>query len=130
MKILLAVAAGGAIGASARYLFLGRVAHLVGPHGLAGIPVGILAANAIGSLAMGVLVELTALTWSPSPELRAFLAVGVLGAFTTFSSFSLEAVLLFERHALWQFGAYVITSVVFSITGLLAGMWAVRWLMT
>lgn len=130
MKMLLAVAAGGAVGAGARYLLVGPLAHLAGPHGLAGIPVGILAVNTLGSLTMGALVEATALAWSPPPELRAFLVVGVLGAFTTFSSFALEAVVLLERQAPWQSGAYVAASVVLSIAGLLAGMGAIRWLLT
>jgi CrcB protein len=130
MKMLLAVAAGGAVGAVARHLFVGQVGHLVGPHGAAGVPVGILAANVAGSLVMGALVETMALAWSPGGALRAFLTVGLLGAFTTFSTFSLEAAVLLERHAIAHAAGYVLASVILSIAALFAGMWGVRWLLT
>ena len=75
---------------------------------------------------MGVLVETSALVWSPSPELRAFLTVGLLGAFTTFSTFSLEVVLLYERGQMLLAGAYVASSVVLAVGGLFAGLALVR----
>ena len=83
MRIPLAVAAGGAIGASARYLLVGGLGRVLGP----GFPMGTRAANALGSFMIGVLIEVTALVWPPSPELRALLVVGVLGSFTTVSAF-------------------------------------------
>jgi CrcB protein len=130
MNMLLAVAAGGALGAVGRHLFAAQIGHLVGPHGIAGVPVGILATNVVGSFVMGVLAETMALVWSPSGELRAFLTVGLLGAFTTFSTFSLEAALLVERHLTLQAAAYMLASVGLSIAGLFAGMWGMRWLLT
>lgn len=118
MRIPLAVAAGGAVGAVARYLLTG----LFGPWSGGGIPLGTLAANGIGSFLLGVFIEVTALVWSPSPELRALLAVGLMGAFTTFSTFSLETVLLFEQGDAGLAALYVLLSVVLSLAGLFAGM--------
>lgn len=118
MRIALAVAAGGAIGASARYLLVGGLDHWLG----AGFPMGTLAVNALGSFMMGVLIEVTALVWSPSPELRAFLVVGVLGSFTTVSAFSLDVLVLFERGAGGLAGLYLAASVTLSLAGIYAGM--------
>ncbi len=118
MRIPLAVAAGGAIGASARYLLVGGLDHWLG----AGFPMGTLAVNALGSFMLGVLIEVTALVWSPAPELRALLVVGVLGSFTTVSAFSLDALVLFERGAGGLAGLYLAASVTPSLAGIYAGM--------
>lgn len=122
MKILLAVAAGGALGAVGRYLVMSQVGHWFGH----GFPYGTLVVNVLGSLVMGLLVEAWALVWSPSPELRALLAVGVLGAFTTFSTFSLDTVVLYQRGALLSVGFYIAGSVVLSVAGLVAGLYLGR----
>ena len=122
MRIALAVAAGGAIGASARYLLVGGLGLWLG----AGFPVGTLAVNALGSFMMGVLIEVTALVWSPSPELRALLVVGVLGSFTTVSAFSLDVLALFERGAGGLAGLYLAASVTLSLAGIYAGMRLLR----
>ncbi|MCH8038124.1 MAG: CrcB family protein [Proteobacteria bacterium] len=122
MRIALAVAAGGAIGASARYLLVGGLGLWLG----AGFPVGTLAVNALGSFMMGVLIEVTALVWSPSPELRALLVVGVLGSFTTVSAFSLDVLVLFERGAGGLAGLYLAASVTLSLAGIYAGMRLLR----
>ncbi len=122
MRIPLAVAAGGAIGASARYLLVGGLDPWLG----AGFPMGTLAANAIGSFMIGPLIEVTALVWSPAPELRALLAVGVLGSFTTVSGFSLDVLVLFERGAGGLAGLYLAASVTLSLAGIHAGMRLLR----
>ena len=117
MTALLLVAAGGAIGASCRYalgVWLGRL-------DLAGVPIPVLAANVAGSLLMGLLVAALALRGG-GEAWRLFAAVGLLGGFTTFSSFSLEAVLLWERGEGAAALAYVAASVVLSIGGLIAGL--------
>lgn len=130
MQMILAVGAGGFLGAVARYLLVSRIGHVLGPNGVAGLPVGILAVNILGSLLMGMLVSVLALAWSPPAALRALLSVGVLGAFTTFSTFSLEAVTLIERGAWSQAAVYVLGSVLLSVLGLLAGLWGMRWLLS
>ncbi len=122
MRIPLAVAAGGAIGASARYLLVGGLDHWLG----AGFPMGTLAANATGSFMIGALIEVTALVWSPAPELRALLVVGVLGSFTTVSAFSLDVLVLFERGASGLAGLYLAASVTLSLAGIHAGMRLLR----
>ncbi|MEN5118565.1 fluoride efflux transporter CrcB [Luteimonas sp. TWI662] len=89
-------------------------------------PYGTLCINVVGSLLMGVVVGWFAARSGLSPSLRLFLMTGVLGGFTTFSAFSLEAALLYERGQLGLAVAYVLASVVLSIGGLFAGMALVR----
>ncbi|MEM7226618.1 MAG: fluoride efflux transporter CrcB [Pseudomonadota bacterium] len=126
MKLLLAVAAGGALGAVGRYLVASQIGHWLGT----GFPYGTLTVNVVGSFVMGALIEVMAIAWSPSPELRAFLVVGVLGAFTTFSTFSLDVMLLVERHQTWASFLYVIASVCLSVGGLFAGLRLTRLILT
>jgi len=118
MRLHLAVAAGGALGAVSRYAFTAVVGSLFQP----GFPVGTLAANVAGSFLIGAVVEVLALVWSPSEAMRAFLVVGVLGAFTTFSAFSLEAVGLLQQGSVGAAMAYILASVFFSLVGVFAGM--------
>ena len=122
MQTLLIVAGGGALGAVARYLVYVAAGHLLG----AGFPFGTLIVNIAGSFVMGALAEIMALVWSASNEARLFLAVGFLGAFTTFSTFSLDFVVLYERGRLLLCALYVGVSVVGSIGALFAGMWLFR----
>ena len=126
MKMFLAVALGGAIGASGRYLVAHHALRLMGPN----FPWGTLAVNIIGSFVMGLLVELMALKISVSPEVRAFLVTGLLGGFTTFSAFSLEVAVLIERHANGLASIYLLASVLCSVGGLFAGLWLIRALVT
>jgi CrcB protein len=118
----IAVGFGGALGAMARY-GVGVAAVRALGHGF---PVGVLSVNIFGSFLMGVFVVLAAqrgLTgWAP------FVMTGVLGGFTTFSAFSLEAVTLYERGELTQAGLYVGLSVVLSIGGLVLGLLITRML--
>ncbi len=118
MRIPIAVTLGGALGALARYLMVGRIEHWLG----AGFPYGTLTANVLGSFLMGVLIELMALVWSPSQELRALLTVGLLGSFTTFSGLSLETLLLIGGGAPGLAALYMLASVVLSLIGIFAGM--------
>ena len=71
---------------------------------------------------MAALVEVFAAAWSPSQAVRAFLTVGCLGAFTTFSTFSMETVLLVERGETGQAVIYALASVVLSVLGFFAGL--------
>ncbi len=122
MRIPIAVALGGALGALGRYLMVDRVELWLG----AGFLYGTLTANVLGSFLMGVMIELMLRVWSPSPELRAMLAVGVLGSFTTFSGLSLNTLLLFEAGAPGQAALYALASVALSLIGIFAGMRLVR----
>ena len=122
MNVILAVAAGGALGAVGRHFVNMAAVHLFGT----AFPWGTLAVNVAGSFIMGLIIELSALVWSPGLQLRAFLTVGVLGAFTTFSAFSLDVAVLYERGAFLQAAAYVLLSVVLSITALFAALALVR----
>lgn len=122
MKTILAIAAGGALGALGRHFLAYQVNALMGQ----GFPWGIFVCNVVGSFAMGVLVETSALVWSPSPEMRAFLAVGILGAFTTFSTFSLDIALLLERGDMLKAALYVTASVLCGVIGLFAGLILIR----
>ena len=126
MKMMLYIAGGGAIGAVFRYLVMIRVGQMVSEH----LPYGTVVVNVIGSFILGALIEYLALVWSPSEEVRAFLVVGILGAFTTFSAFSLDAVVLLERGNYAQAGWYIAGSVVLSIAALFAGMMLFRQILT
>lgn len=120
MTRFLLVAAGGALGAMARY-GLGVAAGRLAPN--AAWPWGTFAANVIGGLAMGLLVGWLALRGGTQQEMvRLFAAVGVLGGFTTFSSYSLEAVLMIERRDYGMAAAYVVGSVVLAIAALFVGL--------
>ena len=130
MSSLLYVALGGAIGASCRHLF-GTLALRVSGSGFA---YGTMGVNVLGSFAMGVLVAWLALRGNASenmPEnmnenMRLFLGVGVLGGFTTFSAFSLDAIMMFEKKAYGPFVGYVGGSVVLSLIALLCGLVVAR----
>ena len=122
MKLIVAVAAGGAVGAVARYMTMSAVGVMLG----VGFPWSTLAVNVIGSFILGLLVETMALFWSPGEALRAFMVVGVLGAFTTFSTFSLDVAVLYERGEFAAIAAYLIASFVLSVGALFAGLALVR----
>jgi len=122
VSTVLVVAAGGALGAVARYLMMAGVGMWLG----AGFPYGTLAVNVLGSIIFGALVEMMALVWNIGGDLRAFLVIGILGSFTTFSTFSLDAVVLFHRGDLVGTALYVLGSVVLAVVGFMAGIAAVR----
>ena len=125
MKLILAIAAGGALGAVARHQVSATVMRLTG----AGFPWGTVAVNVVGSFLMGVLIELMAQRLNVGMELRAFLTVGFLGAFTTFSTFSLDFATLFERGAGMAALGYAGISVVLAIVALFAGLAVMRFLL-
>ena len=120
---ILLVGAGGAFGSICRYLL-----GIASMRGLgASWPYGTYAANIIGGLLMGALVS--TLAWrggADQEKFRLLLAVGVLGGFTTFSSFSLETALMIERRAYAQAALYSLSSVVLSVAALFAGLLLVR----
>lgn len=122
MNMILAVAAGGAIGSVARYLTVLWMGRLLG----ADYPWGTLSVNVVGGLCMGLLAGLGAHAWQLSPELRTFLMTGILGGFTTFSAFSLDVALLWERGETVAALAYAAASVLLSVGALFGGLWAAR----
>lgn len=120
--MVLSVAAGGAVGAVGRYVVMSWTGHWLGH----GFPYGTLLVNVVGSFVLAALIESMALVWSPSQEIRAFLVVGTLGAFTTFSAFSLDVVTLVQRGEVWAAGWYVLVSVALSLGGFLGGLSLMR----
>lgn len=122
MQALLAVAAGGMFGAVLRYAVNVAAMKLAGP----GFPLGTMIVNIAGSFAMGALVALMAHSWSVSQEVRLFLAVGLLGSFTTFSTFSLDVYTLYERQAYGLLAFYALGSFALSLFGLVLGLAVVR----
>lgn len=122
MSQILAIAAGGSIGAVLRYLMSAGVHNWLGR----GFPYGTLTVNVVGSLAMGLLYELFLQRLSVSPEIRAVLLVGFLGAFTTFSTFSIETINLIEQGFLIKAITNVLLSVVLCILAAWCGLQIVR----
>lgn len=116
---LLSVAFGGAIGASARYLTGLAAARLFG----AGFPIGTISVNVIGSFLMGAMFVALAQSGEKS---SAFLMTGVLGGFTTFSAFSLDAFQLYEKGEVAMAAIYVVASVLLSVLALIAGILLAR----
>ena len=118
MKMILSIALGGALGALSRHVIGHMVAERLGRD----FPYGTLTVNVVGSFLMGFLVIALASRFDASPELRGFLAVGVLGGFTTFSAYSLEIALLFERGAMQMSLLYAFLSVILAVGALFGGM--------
>ena len=118
LKILFAVAIGGALGAMIRYVLMSGIGHFI--H--AGFPYSTLVVNVVGSFALGLLTEVIAHNWTLGQEFKSFLLVGMLGSFTTFSAFSQDVVFLIESGELSSAALYITLSVVLSIAGVFAGM--------
>ena len=116
--VWIAIALGGAIGAMARHAVSRIFMQLFGPN----FPWGTLCVNIVGSFAMGIIIAWFATREFTTPALRAFLTVGILGAFTTFSTFSLDVVTLYRDRTIIDAGGYLVASVVLSILGLLLGL--------
>ncbi len=114
------------LGAMGRHLISGQVMRWAG----GGFPWGTLTVNVVGSFLLGLLVEYLAQRWPATQEIRGFLVVGVLGGFTTFSAFSLDAVLLLERGSLIPAFAYIGGNVLLSIGGMFAGLLLFRQVLT
>jgi CrcB protein len=89
-------------------------------------PYGTMTVNVVGSLVMGALAAYFAFKGDATQNWRLFLATGILGGFTTFSAFSLDAVLLYERGEAGLAAVYVVASVALSIGALFAGLALVR----
>ncbi|MGE0613881.1 MAG: fluoride efflux transporter CrcB [Hyphomicrobiales bacterium] len=122
MLHILLVALGGAAGAALRHLVNLGALRLVGP----GFPWGTMAINIAGSLVMGLFVGWLAARAGASEALRLFVATGILGGFTTFSAFSLDFAVLWERGTAGAAFGYALASVAGSILALFVGLWLAR----
>ena len=118
----LVVFLGGGIGAALRHGVNLAIARLLGT----AFPYGTLMINITGSFIMGVVAAYFAFKGDASQHWRLFLTTGILGGYTTFSAFSLDAALLYERGEMGMAALYVIASVTISIIGLFAGLALVR----
>lgn len=114
----LIVFAGAGIGGALRHGVNLAAARMFG----LGFPFGTIIVNVLGSFLMGVLAGYFAFRTGLPQHVRLFLTTGVLGGFTTFSAFSLDAALLMERHAYWSAAAYMAGSVLLSLLALFAGL--------
>jgi CrcB protein len=122
MTMILSIAAGGALGSVLRHFAGKGIMALFG----SGFPFGTLFVNIAGSFVMGLFVASFAHFGNPSQATRAFLTVGLLGGFTTFSSFSLDAVNLYERGEMASAMLYIALSLVLSLAAIFAGLFLVR----
>jgi fluoride exporter len=122
VQTYLLVFVGGGIGSALRHGVNVGAARLFGM----GFPYGTPIVNIAGSLAMGLIIGYLALKGEASQSWRLFLTTGILGGFTTFSAFSLDVALLYERGQLVLAAAYVLGSVTISIAALFVGLSIVR----
>ena len=118
MVYILAVAVGGALGAVLRYLVVIGMSNI----SFIGMPTGVLSCNILGSFLLGILISWSMKDPLISENLRIFLQVGILGAFTTFSTFALEVFNMTEKGDYTVAMIYVVLSVIFSIGGLFLGI--------
>jgi len=121
--VILSVAAGGAIGATLRWAIVRWADHVLGP----AVPYGTLIVNIGGSVVMGILAVLMMERFPGSwGRFSPFLMTGLLGGFTTFSAFSLDALFLIERGRNLAAAGYIGSSVALSILGLWIGLTLAR----
>ncbi|PYF10995.1 camphor resistance protein CrcB [Rhodobacter viridis] len=116
IQTLLFVALGGALGSALRYLVNVSLPRLMGH----GFPYATMVVNVVGSFAMGVLVVVLAM--KGGNRFAPFLMTGILGGFTTFSAFSLDAAKLWEAGEVTTAASYVVGTVVLGLAALFAGM--------
>lgn len=126
MQLILSIAAGGAIGAVLRHLVSSNMMRALGP----AFPYGTMTVNIVGSILMGILIGVLAKYFDGNNMLRAFLTVGLLGGFTTFSAFSLDVIVMAERGDYVPATIYILASVICSVGGLWLGLASMRALMS
>lgn len=117
MHPVLAIALGGALGAVGRHYMNVLVSMSMNIT----FPVGILVVNVLGCFLMGGLIACFTLFWNPPQDIKLFLVTGFLGAFTTFSTFSLDVMTLWSRGAVFEAGLYIAGSVILSIAAVFVG---------
>lgn len=117
-NMLLAVFAGGGVGATLRYVIAGAVQQSTGDI----FPFGTLAVNLAGSLLLGLIVQIAEVKAGPGLWMRVFLTVGICGGFTTFSTFSLETFRLLQDGSYLFAAGNIVGSLVLCIIGIWVGM--------
>lgn len=115
---------GGGVGSAARHGVNVLAARFFG----ANYPIGTFTINIIGAFTMGAVVEWLAMRASFSPVIRLFLTTGIIGGFTTFSTYALEIAALYERGEFGIAVVYALASIVLGLAALFLGMQAVKWL--
>jgi fluoride exporter len=126
MYAFMAVFLGGGLGSAARH----GINLIAAQSSVSRYPVGTFLINVLGSLLIGLLVELFALRLQLPANLRLFLITGILGGFTTFSTFSLEVGLLHQRGQTGAAVVYALASVVCGVAAMFAGMHVTRQLLS
>lgn len=121
--VLLVIAAGGALGSLGRW----GLGEWLPAHG-DGFPWATCIENVSGSFALGLLMVFLVDVWPPSRFLRPFLAIGVLGGYTTFSTYTLDARDLIADGHVATAGAYVVGTLVAAVVAVAAGLAAARWI--
>ncbi|MFA0030499.1 fluoride efflux transporter CrcB [Vibrio breoganii] len=111
------IAIGGAFGACSRYLISELCVVLLGR----GFPYGTLTINIVGSFIMGTLIALFENEVIAVDPWRQIIGLGFLGALTTFSTFSMDNVLMFQQGDYWKAGLNIVLNVVFSISAAMIG---------
>ncbi len=122
MYQIMAIAIGGALGAVSRYLVIGLVTDWLGKS----FPYGTLIVNVLGSFLIGILYVVVVQKMHVSPELKSIMVVGFLGAFTTFSTFSLEAFNFINEGLVLNAITYILSSVILCIISVWAGVSAAK----
>jgi len=122
LKMFLITGAGGFFGSGLRYLSQRWIAQLLP----VSFPYGTLIVNVLGSFLIGIIFALGDKTRILSPEMRMFLAVGLCGGFTTFSSFSLDSYGLLKDSEYLYFSIYMFSSIITGILAVIAGIWLIK----
>jgi CrcB protein len=126
MQLSLVVALGGAIGATLRHLVGVLFVSILNAQSI----YATFTVNVVGCSVAGALLGYAVHVWSPSDAMRAFVFVGIMGGFTTFSAFSTDTVLLIERGAWGMATAYVLASVLLSVAGFFVALRLMRIILT
>ena len=122
MELYFSIALGGALGALTRY----KISVFFASHYLSVIPWGTIFSNILGSFLMGVLLIVFQEKLNQDETMRALLTVGFLGAMTTFSSFSLEALIMLQKGDYLSAFGYIVGSVGFCLLAALVGVQVTR----
>jgi len=122
IKIVAVVALGGAVGAVCRFLMMSGVGHIWKHH----FPLSTFLVNVLGCFIIGALTEIMMQHEGFTLLWRSFLIVGILGGFTTFSSFSLDAGLLIEKGQWLMASSYIVGSVLLSLLAFFSGIFLFR----